>query len=365
VRVVSAADAATGLRIARESLPKGIILDVKLPDIDGWQVMERLRADPRTANIPVHFVSALDMPDRAMALGAMGYLRKPATRQELSQMVESLAPSAGRAHRRILVVEDDVDLGESVLEQLSAENLDARRVTTAHEALALAAEERFACIIVDLALPDMSGLELLEQLQSRGGVDMPAIVVYTGRALSKAETTKLEAYADAVVLKSGSSSERLLHEIRLFVRRLEQGTRPRRSAAPRLARDLRLERKKILVVDDDMRTVYALSATLRARGAEVLVAENGAIALSVLASHPDVAVVLMDVMMPEMDGYEATRRIRQEPRFKDLPIVALTAKAMKGDDQKCFEAGATDYLPKPIDADRLLALLHARLSPGA
>jgi CheY-like chemotaxis protein/signal transduction histidine kinase len=363
--LVLAADGAAGLRIARDRQPSGIILDVKLPDIDGWQVMEQLRADPRTANIPVHFVSALDMTDRAMALGATGYLTKPATRQDLARVVESLAPRAGRASCRILVVEDDVALGESVLQQLTAEKLEARRVTTAREALAVAEQERFACIILDLSLPDMGGLELLEQLQARMAAEMPAVVIYTARALSKAETTKLEAYAEAVVLKDGSSAERLLDEIRLFVRRLEQGIRPRRPAAPLPSPNLLPGRNKILVVDDDMRTVYALSAALRAKGAQVLVAENGAVALAILADHADVAAVLMDVMMPEMDGYEATRRIRQDARFKDLPIVALTAKAMKGDEERCLEAGATDYLPKPVDANRLLALLHTRLSNGA
>jgi len=210
----------------------------------------------------------------------------------------------------------------------------------------------------------MTGLELLEQLQARKDFEMPAVVVYTGRALSQEEIRKLEGYADAVVLKDGSSAERLLNEVRLFVRRLQEGSQPRRSIVPRLSTDVRLDQRKILVVDDDMRTVYALSAALRAKGAEVIAAENGAIALKMLTEHPNVSAVLMDVMMPEMDGYEATRRIRAQPQFRDLPIVALTAKAMKGDDQKCFDAGATDYLTKPIDADRLLSVLKSRLFPS-
>jgi CheY-like chemotaxis protein len=195
---------------------------------------------------------------------------------------------------------------------------------------------------------------------------MPAVVVYTGRALSKVEATRLEEYAEAVVLKEGSSAERLVDEIRLFVRRLQDGLGPRRAGAKRTARaDVRLDGRKVLVADDDMRTVYALSATLRAKGADVFVADNGRTAIEVLDQHPEIEAVLMDIMMPEMDGYEAMRRIRAEKRYDKLPIVALTAKAMKGDREKCLQVGASDYLPKPIDADSLLAILHARLVAGA
>jgi CheY-like chemotaxis protein len=260
------------------------------------------------------------------------------------------------------VVEDDPDAGDSLVRQLRSEKVDAVRVASASEALDALAKERFGCMILDLSLPDMDGLELLETLRQRFGTEIPPVVVYTGRALSRSEAQKLEAYAEAIVMKEGSSTERLMAEIRLFVRRLKEGMAPRHPVAPVLhPADVHLEGRKVLVVDDDMRTVYALSATLRAKGMEVLVADTGHGAISMLDERSDIEVVLMDIMMPEMDGYEATRRIRRDTRFRDLPIIALTAKAMKGDPEKCIEAGASDYLSKPIDAERLLGMLHAKL----
>jgi len=372
LRYRRASDGRAGLALAKSLRPTGIILDVKLPDIDGWTVLRQLRDDPETAAIPVHFVSALEGSQHGLALGASGYLTKPATRRQLIQVVESLAPPTVERRPRVLVVEDDALTGESLLQQLVGENLDVRRVVNAEEALRAVRAERFGCVVLDLSLPDMDGLELLRRLREACGSQMPSVVVYTARALSRGEVKALESYTEAIVLKDGSSSQRLLDEIRLFVRRLKEGLGSRRSGAlvpgsgtaTATAATIRLEHRKVLVVDDDMRTVYALSATLRAKGAEVLVADTGQAALDILAARPDVEIVLMDIMMPEMDGYEAMRRIRKVERFRDLPIVALTAKAMKGDDEKCREAGATDYLPKPVDIDRLMIMLQARLAGG-
>jgi CheY-like chemotaxis protein len=361
LRSVWAADGPTGLARAREERPHGIVLDVKLPEVDGWKVMEELRADPATSDIPVHFISAVDGVERGMAMGAMGYLTKPATVSDLVRVVESLAPKSTERPCRILVVEE-ASLGDSVVRQLTAENLDARRVSSAAEALEAVSKERFACVILDLSLPDMDGLELLRSLEEKCGAEMPAVVVYTARALSKIEAQRLEAYAEAVVLKEGLSVERVVDEVRLFVRRLKEGLGPRRASASFAgSKGVRLEGRKVLVADDDMRTVYALSATLRAKGAEVFVADTGRAALSTLGEHPEIEAVLMDIMMPEMDGYEAIRRIRQDGRFRDLPVIALTAKAMKDDRDKCLQIGASDYLTKPIDPERLLSMLHSRL----
>jgi CheY-like chemotaxis protein len=350
----------TGLRVARERRPKGIILDVRLPDMDGWRVMEKLRADPSTASIPVHFISALDASERGLAMGAVGYLTKPVTRRDLVSVIEALVPRAGERSARFLVVEDDAFTADSIVRVLEAERLETRRVSSAEAALAVLSRERFDCMILDLSLADMSGLDLLQALREQQGGAAPKVVVYTARALSRPETKALEAYAEAIVLKDGSSVERLLDEVRLFVRRFQSG--PGRDGAPSRGLepappDVRFEGRKVLVVDDDMRTVYALSATLRAKGIEVVVADTGKAALEALEARSDIEIVLMDIMMPEMDGYEAMRRIRADARFGALPIIALTAKAMKGDAEKCVEAGASRYLPKPIDADRLLALI--------
>ena len=359
-------DGQSGLRLARERRPMGIVLDVRLPDTDGWRVMEELRFDAATARIPVHFVSAVNSAERGVALGAVGYLTKPATRGDILRVIEALTTTGAEGAGRVLVVEDDVVTGDSVARQLTGEKLEVRRAMNAGEALEALERERFGCMVLDLSLPDMDGLALLEKLRARHGTDMPSVLIYTARALTRAETRMLDAHVEGIVLKDGSSAERLVEEVRLFTRRLKEGMGVRRRNSPRLPLgNVNLAGKKILIADDDMRTVYALSATLRAKGAEVLVADNGQAALRTLDERPDVEAVLMDIMMPEMDGFEATRRIRRDARFQSLPIIALTAKVMKGDPEKCLEAGATEYLAKPIDGDRLLALLNGLLASGA
>jgi CheY-like chemotaxis protein len=359
LRYVVECDGRSGLRAARERRPTGIILDVKLPDVDGWHIMEKLRADRSLASIPVHFVSGVEGADRGMLLGAVGYLEKPASRADLVRVVESLTPRRDRSSR-ILIVESAASRDATLAFELAAENVETHRVGSAREAFEVLEQQRFGCIILDLALPDMDGLELLESLRERCGDEMPSVVVYTSRPLSRAEATRLDSYADAVIVKDGSSSERLIDEIKLFLRRLKDGLGSRRAVGVERVHpaDARLADKTVLLVDDDMRTAYALSAALRAKGVHVLVADTGHAAIATLSEHPDVAAVLMDIMMPEMDGYEATRRIRRDARFQALPIIALTAKAMKGDREKCIEAGASDYLPKPVDAARLLVMLN-------
>jgi len=356
-------DGQTGLRLARERRPLGIVLDVRLPDTDGWRVMEELRFDPGTAQIPVHFVSAVNGAARGLALGAVGYLTKPASRTDILRVVDSLVRRRSDGEGRVLVVEDDALTGDSVSKRLADENLHVRRAMDARQALEALEAERFGCMVLDLSLPDMDGLELLERLRARHGANMPSVLIYTARALTRAETRALEAHAEAVVLKDGVSAERLVEEVRLFTRRLQEKRGGGPSAPLRFRPGaLNLTGKRVLIVDDDMRTVYALSATLRAKGAEVLVADTGRAALDVLEQRSDVEAVLMDIMMPEMDGLEAMRRIRKQARFGALPIVALTAKVMKGDVDSCLAAGATDYLPKPIDGDRLLAMLSGLLA---
>jgi len=351
-------DGQTGLRIARARRPAGVILDVTLPDLDGWRVMERLRADPVTAAIPVHFVSGVDTPERGMALGAVGYLTKPATPEDLTRAVQTLGARSLEHARRILVVEDNQVVSDALLRRLSEEKLEVQLARNAAEARVALEGQRFGCMILDLTLPDMDGLQFLQAMRERHGTSTPAVVIYTARALSSQTAKALEAYTEAVVLKDGASTDRLLDEVRVFVRRLQDGNGfSRRVAAPLVPADVHLEGKKILIVDDDMRTAYALSATLRAKGVEVAVADNGQVALDTLVERPDLEAVLMDIMMPGMDGYECIRAIRKIGKFRSLPIIAVTAKAMMGDREKCIEAGATDYVAKPVNMDVLLATL--------
>jgi len=356
-----------GVLLANRYRPQGIVLDVKLPDVDGWTVMERLRADPRTREIPVHSVSGVESPERGLALGAIGYLMKPASHTELALAVRALAPGSQAAARRVLVVEDSAREGDSLCERLRQEDFEALRVGSAREALDALEKTKFGCMILDLGLPDMDGLAVLETLRARGQLNAPRVIVHTGRALDKRETKQLEAYAEAVVLKEGDSAGRLLEEIRLFVSHVKDSLSPRARSqippAPAVV-DLSLKGVTLLLAEDDMRTVYALSALLTSKGATVLVADSGREALALLASTPHIDVVLMDIMMPEMDGYEATRRLREDSRFEKLPVIALTAKSMKGERERCLEAGASDYLTKPIDSDKLLQTVQAWLPKG-
>ena len=353
-----------GVSLATRFRPQGIVLDVNLPDVDGWSVMERLRSGPRTREIPVHFVSGVDSPDRGLALGAIGYLMKPATHTELALAVRALAPASHGANSRVLVVEDNAHEGDSLCDRLRQEQFEPLRVGNAQAALDTLEKNTFGCMILDLGLPDMDGLAVLETLRARGQTNAPRVIVHTGRALDKRETKQLEAYAEAVVLKEGDSAARLMEEIRLFVSHVKDSLSPRarsRISPPPAPIDRSLPGVTLLLAEDDMRTVYALSALLTSKGATVLVADTGREALEQLAAHPDIDVVLMDIMMPEMDGYEATRQLRKDPRFGKLPVIALTAKAMKGERERCIEAGANDYLSKPIDSDRLLQTLQAWL----
>jgi CheY-like chemotaxis protein/signal transduction histidine kinase len=363
LKVVVVGTGQEGLRLAAQGRTLGIILDVRLPDLDGWSVMERLKQDPRTRSIPVHFVSGVDAPHRGAALGAVGYLVKPASHADLAKMVRTLAPAKPLA-QGILIVEDDPHQGNSILALLEQDGVSAKLVRTASAALEALRSDQFGCVILDLGLPDMDGLGVIEALRQQPELGSPRVVIHTGRALSKQETRQLEAYAEAIVLKDGSSAERLLEETRLFVHHLTPRSAPPQEPAA-IRHDVSLRGVKLLLAEDDMRTIYSLSALLRSRGADIVTAETGQEALDALATHADIRGVLMDIMMPEMDGYEAMRRLRREPRFSALPVIALTAKAMKGERERCLEAGASDYLPKPIDSDKLLTTLRNWLSLGA
>jgi CheY-like chemotaxis protein/signal transduction histidine kinase len=362
LKVVVAPTGQEGLRIVERGKTLGIVLDVKLPDIDGFSVMERLKHDEATRGIPVHFVSGIDTPQRGLALGAVGYLVKPASHAELSRAVRTLVPIRGARH--VLIVEDDAGQGSSVRLLLEREGLTATHVQTARAALEALGTGEFGCMVLDLGLPDIDGLGLLEALRTRPELHTPRVVIHTGRELSKREMRELEAYAEAVVLKDGSSAERLLEEIRSFVRQVVDRA-PVADVKEPARVDVSLRGIKLLLAEDDMRTVYSLSALLRSKGADVITAETGGEALEALDKHPDIRGVLMDVMMPDMDGYQAMRQLRRDGRFASLPVIALTAKAMKGERERCLEAGASDYLPKPVDSARLLTTLRSWLAPGA
>ncbi|MCG8393499.1 MAG: response regulator [Pseudomonadales bacterium] len=356
-------DGEAGLEYASHYRPSAIILDIGLPGIDGWQVMERLKADPRTKDIPVHFLSGRDERKKAMELGAIDFLTKPVNQDDILTAFAKIEGAIETNVRRLLVVEDSEIQHESIRELFDQKGVEITSVTSGEEALKALRDTVYDCMILDLTLPDMSGFELLETIHGSDDYDSVPVVIYTGKDLTREEEAKLRKYADRIILKTERSHERLLNEASLFLHWLES-TLPanRRPATDAIEhRDDVFEDKKLLLVDDDMRNIYALSAQLEELGFNITIANNGREALDVLEDDPEMDIVLMDIMMPEMDGYEAMAHIREQARFKKLPILALTAKAMKDDRAKCIQAGANDYCSKPIDMAKLTSLLRVWL----
>ncbi|WP_141330269.1 HAMP domain-containing protein [Myxococcus sp. AB025B] len=355
----------TGLSMANEFQPHAVTLDIQLPVVDGWSVLDRLKRNPRTRHIPVHIISVMDK-HLGNAQGAFGYLTKPVSKEGLERVFNQLARFLERKERRLLLVEDD-DVQRSSLVSLLAEGGDVvvTAVATGQEVLQKLEEGEFDCLVIDLLLPDMDGIKLVEEVKTQQRFrDLP-IVIYTGKELTPKDEARLRRYTGSVILKSGTKSpEQLLSDTALFLHRLDQNLPPRARAAlaQRNEEESELVGKKVLVVDDDMRNIFALTSVLENHGMQVVFAENGRAAIETLEQHRDVDVVLMDVMMPEMDGYETMRAIRKDLRYASLPIIAVTAKALKDDREKCMAAGASDYLPKPVDTDKLLELIRLWVS---
>jgi CheY-like chemotaxis protein len=356
----------TGLALARELKPDAVILDMKLPVMDGWTVLDHLKRHPETRHIPVHIVSAIGEDGRRDALraGAVAFLQKPLDKEALHGTFEQMATFIERDVKSLLVVEDDEKQRESLIELLGGgDDVEVIAVGSSEEALAQLDEGRFDCMVLDLRLPDTTGFKLLEKVKRDERFrDLP-IIVYTGKELTRREETRLRRYAETIIVKDASSPERLLDETSLFLHRVESRLP---AAKRRLLEQLHsaeaiFEGRKILVVDDDVRNVFALTSVLEAHGMEVLFAENGREGLELLKEHPDVDLVVMDLMMPELDGYEAMRAVRGMDEFRRLPMIALTAKAMKGDREKSIAAGASDYITKPVDTDQLLSLMRVWL----
>jgi CheY-like chemotaxis protein len=354
----------SGLALAHEFKPDAIILDMNLPVMDGWTVLDRLKHHPDTRHIPVHIVSAGDGRQNALKAGAVAFLEKPISKEGLEDTFGEIRSFIDRGLKRLLVVEDDDSQREAVVELIgSDEDVEVTAVGSGEAALEALELERFDCMVLDLKLPDMGGFDLLEKLQDDEQHSSIPVIVYTGKELTRTEETKLKKFAESIVVKDASSPERLLDETSLFLHRVERKLpREKRRMLEQLhSADEVLKQRKILIVDDDVRNVFALTSVLEAHGMEVLYAENGRDGLELLHRHPEVDLVLMDIMMPGMDGYETMRVIRSEESFKQLPIISLTAKAMKGDREKSIVSGASDYITKPVDTDQLLSLMRVWL----
>ncbi len=354
---VVATTAEEALNLARELRPSGVLLDIGLPDVSGLSVLERLKRDPQTRHIPVHVVSGMERSQVAMELGAIGYVIKPATRERLVEAIQQLEETSQRDVRRLLIVEDDSELRGNLELLLGREQLEITAVGTVAEALLQLGTASFDCMVTDLALPDGSGYDLLEHMARSEDVGFPPVIVYTGRALGREEEQRLRRYSKSIIIKGARSPERLLDEVTLFLHSVEASLPSDQQRLLREARrrDSVLDGRTVLLAEDDVRNIFALSSVLEPLGVKLEIARNGREAVDRL-SAVDVDLVLMDIMMPEMDGLTAMREIRTRREFKDLPIIALTAKAMPDDRERCLQAGANDYIAKPIDVDKLVSL---------
>jgi CheY-like chemotaxis protein len=351
------------IALAHRYRPSAITLDIQLDETDGWRVLDMLKHDPATRHIPVHIISATDERQRALRQGAIAHLTKPVTREALTDAFGGIRMFIDRRVKNLLVVEDDDVERTSIVELIGNNDVHTTAVATGQEALEALEREPFDCMVLDLGLSDMSGFDLLEQLRQKGTLASLPVIVYTGKELSKREETELRRVAETIIVKDVKSPDRLLDETALFLHRVQENLpEPKRRMLEQLQHsDPGLAGKTVLVVDDDIRNIFALTSVLEQYEMKVLYAENGRDGIELLRQTPGVDAVLMDVMMPEMDGYEATRAIRQVPEFRQLPIIALTAKAMKGDRELCIEAGASDYITKPVNTDQLMSLLRVWL----
>jgi CheY-like chemotaxis protein/CHASE3 domain sensor protein len=360
-RCLVAQDAAEGTELALQQLPDAVLLDMRLPGDSGLSVLQRLKEEPRTRHVPVHVLSAEDRVEPALQLGAIGYARKPATREQLQEVFARLESKLSQKVKRVLLVEDDLPQQEAVKALIGDGDVEIVAVAEGGAALQALSDSVFDVMVTDLKLPDMTGQQLLQRMAAGESKSFPPVIVYTGRNLTRDEESELLRYSRSIIIKGARSPERLLDEVTLFLHKVETQLSSERQKMLRTARsrDKAFEGRRILVVDDDMRNIFALTSALEQKGADVEVARNGIEALEKLGDSGDaVDLVLMDIMMPEMDGHTATREIRKNPRWQKLPIIAVTAKAMKEDQEKCLAAGANDYLAKPIELERLFSLMR-------
>ena len=355
---------ATALALAREFKPGAVTLDIALPDMGGWTILDRLKHDPETRHIPVHVISGDDNRRRGLALGAMTFLEKTATRDSLATTFETIEHSIAPRTRKMLMISGDEAAMMDVLNTLDGADVEIRTAATGGEGLAIAAEEYLDCVIVDLNVPGGSAIKIIEDIQKQNAAQVTPCVVYATRGLTEEEDIELRWAARSGMVRYAPTLARLLDETTLMSHRNEKALSQTQGEMLRELRqtDATLAGKKVLVVDDDLRNIFALTSVLEHHDLQVVHAENGRAGIELLERNPGIDIVLMDIMMPEMDGYQTMRAIRKIPRFKSLPIIALTAKAMKGDRDKCIEAGASDYVTKPVDLEQLFSVMRVWVS---
>jgi signal transduction histidine kinase/CheY-like chemotaxis protein/methyl-accepting chemotaxis protein len=363
-KCIAAATGEDGLVLAMQYKPQAIILDLDLPGMSGFEVLAELKSTPALRHIPVHIMSVNERTLEPIKDGAVEYITKPVDKKELEEAFNRIENFISRKIKNLLVIEDDANSRIAIRKLIGNGDVKTFEAETGEEALQIIHESRIDCIVLDIGLPDMTGFDFIYKLEKLPGVHIPPIIIYTGKDLSREENEELQKHTETIIIKGVKSEDRLLDETALFLHRTisDLPVSKQRMITELYDKESIFTKKKVLLVDDDMRNVFALSKVLKERGMEVTKAENGLKALEALDKEPDINLVLMDIMMPEMDGYEAMRRIRAQQRFRHLPMIALTAKAMKDDKQKCIDAGANDYITKPVDLERLLSLLRVWLS---
>jgi CheY-like chemotaxis protein len=348
------------LDLAKQYQPTAVSLDVFLPDMLGWNVLSQLKQNALTRHIPVQIITLDEDRQHGLARGAFSFVTKPTTREGISEALTKIKDFSQPRRRRLLVVEDNAAEQMSIHELLGHDDIEIVNADTGRRALDIMRQEACDCVVLDLRLPDMSGFEVLECMRAETALADVPVVVFTGRELSANEDAQLHTMARSIVVKGVESPERLLDETALFLHRVftDLPVEKQRMLERLNSSDEDLVGRTVLLVDDDSRNIFALSSVLERRGMHVLTATTGSEAIALINETPALAIVLMDIMMPEMDGYQTIESIRRNPDYRRLPIIALTAKAMKGDREKCLEAGASDYLAKPVNTEQLLSALR-------
>jgi CheY-like chemotaxis protein len=352
-----------GIALAREYKPVGILLDIQLPVRDGWEVMEELKSDPATRHIPVHMMSSLEAKRESLLRGAVDFINKPVAFEQMQEVFKKIELVISKEHKKVLIVEENPQHAKALAYFLETFNVAAQISATVTDGVHALQQAEVDCVILDMGIPDQQAYETLETVKQNPGMENLPVIIFTGKNLSKTEESRIRQYADSIVVKTAHSYQRILDEVSLFLHLVEEGGKNGRESKYRRLGALNevLAGKKILVADDDVRNIFSLTKALEMHNVEVIAAMDGREALKKLEENHGVNAVLMDIMMPEMDGYEAMQAIRKKPQYRNLPIIAITAKAMTGDREKCISAGASDYISKPVDIDQLLSLLRVWL----
>jgi signal transduction histidine kinase/DNA-binding response OmpR family regulator/CHASE3 domain sensor protein len=353
-----------GIAFAQQYRPMGILLDIQLPVKDGWEVMEELKSNPLTRHIPVHIMSSLEVKKESLMKGAVDFINKPVAFEQMQEIFQKLEQVLSKKSKKVLIVEENTRHAKALAYFLETFHVSSEISASVSEGISALKRDDVDCVILDMGIPAQNAYQTLETVKQNPGMENLPIIIFTGKHLSKVEESKIKQYADTIVVKTAHSYQRILDEVSLFLHLVEENAQPDKH--PNKYQRLGvltevLAHKKILITDDDVRNIFSLTKALEVHQMEVLSAMDGKEALRQLQEHPDIDIVLMDIMMPEMDGYEAMQEIRKNPKFRNLPIIAVTAKAMLGDREKCISAGASDYISKPVDADQLLSLLRVWL----